>query len=111
MTVEEAISKFKTDHPDLVILSCNEYESRFVFHAVPSEYVGTEQENMAFDSLYSVHKKNGEITPFTPLDITEEEYDSGKNVYIDKMNYKITEISKTERDTAIEWLSRHGFEI
>lgn len=104
MTVEEAYSKFKKEYSDLVILSCHEYESRFVFYAVPSEYAGTDKQNKVFDSLYSVQKKDGTMSLFTPFDISEEEYDNGKKIPAEKFDVKIKDLQVFNREAVNKWL-------
>lgn len=105
MTVEEAYSNFKKKHSDLVILSCYEYDSCFVFQAV-AEGVAKDRKNMVFDSLYSVSKKDGSLTLFKPFDISEEEYNRGRKLPVEKFDVKMSELSKPEREVAMMWLDK-----
>lgn len=80
MTAQEAHRKFTTTIGKLVIVACTEYDSRFVFQAVPPKYAKPELIDKTFDSLYSVEKKTGKIARFRPFDISEEEYQRGKRL-------------------------------
>lgn len=105
MTVNEAYSKFKKSYSDLTILSCYEYESCFVFHAV-SKDIDDDKKHMTFDSQYSVRKRDGMLSKFNPLDISDEEYDGGKKLPVEKFDTKINSLSGSNRDAAVEWLSK-----
>ena len=82
MTVSEAYKNFNSEYKNLTVLSCYEYDTRFVFEAVSNNFAGTEAQNMVFDSLFSVDKKNGEISVFKPFDIPADEYKRGKRIRI-----------------------------
>ncbi len=80
MPVDEAYKIFKTNYPNLVIKSCYEYDSRFVFEAVNPKYANVTKDDIVFDCLYSVEKENGDLTPFKPFDIPANEYKRGRKV-------------------------------
>lgn len=105
MSVDDAYSKFKKSYPDLTILSCYEYESCFVFHAV-SKNIDDDKKHMTFDSQYSVRKGDGKLTLFNPLDISDEEYNRGKKLPVEKFDTKINLLPKSNYDAAVEWLSK-----
>lgn len=91
MTASEAYNKFMSDHEELTVLSCYEFDSRFVFEAVSDNFVGTDAQNMVFDSQFSVDKSNGVVSPFKPFDIPSDEYNRGKKVLIKEIqNHKFT---------------------
>lgn len=99
MTVEEAYSVFKNEFPDLDAQTCHEYESRFVFNTASSSDIT----NMAIDTLYSVHKTDGSLTRFTPFDISEEEYEAGREVRISEESKTVNQYAK-KIDIAKAWL-------
>ena len=82
MTVQEAYKTFKNTEPKLEVMSCHEFDTRFVFHAVPSKFATPDQAAKILDSLFSVDKKTGKISTFTPLDIPTDEYKRGKHIPI-----------------------------
>ena len=82
MTAQEAYRIFTAARDDLVVMSCYEYYSRFVFHAVPPSYATAAKAKEVFDSLYSVVKNTGKVTQFTPFDISTDEYKRGKRITI-----------------------------
>lgn len=82
MIVQEAYRKFTQQRKDLVVESCHEYDSCFVFQAVPREYASVKEAGEVFDSLYAVDKNSGEITPFKPFDMPLDEYNRGKRITI-----------------------------
>lgn len=82
ISVQEAYHNFTQARKDLEVWACHEYDSRFVFLAVPKT-VGTLADAITtFDSLFSVEKKNGEVTRFLPTDVTADEYKRGKRITI-----------------------------
>ena len=85
MTASEAYNKFIAENESLVVLSCYEYDSCFVFEAVTSEHAGTEAQHMVFDSTFAVNKTSSEITPFKPFSIPADEYKRGKKILIKEM--------------------------
>lgn len=80
MTVKEAYEIFKTKHDDLVVLSCYDYDSRFVFQAVRPKYSKLKDGDMVLDCLYSVEKRSGKLEAFKPFNISPDEYRRGKKV-------------------------------
>lgn len=80
MTVDEAYKIFKSKYANLVIKSCYEYDSRFVFEAVHPKYADATEDTIIFDCLYSVEKESGNLTPFKPFDIPANEYKRGQKV-------------------------------
>lgn len=82
MTVQEAYKEFRHKKSELTIMSCYEYESCFVFHAVPPEFATPEKAAAIFDSLYSVNKETGSISTFRPLDLPVEERKRGRHLPI-----------------------------
>lgn len=82
MIVQEAYKAFTQARPYLEVLSCHEYDSCFVFHAVPPEFTTPDKADQVFDSLFAVNKTSGKITRFTPFDISADEYKRGKRIAI-----------------------------
>lgn len=82
MTAQEAYKMFKQTKPELVVMSCHEYDSCFVFHAVPPSFATKEKASRTFNSLFAVDKRNNDVTAFTPLDIPTNEYKRGKRLPI-----------------------------
>jgi hypothetical protein len=82
MTVQEAYRNITKTLDKMVVMSCHEYDSVFVFHLVPPDYATKELASEVFDSLYSVSKDTGEIKRFTPFDIPLDEYKRGKRITI-----------------------------
>jgi hypothetical protein len=82
MTASEAYKKFTSKYDKLTVMSCHDYDSCFVFEAVPNNNAGTEAQHVVFDSLFSVDKSSGEILPFKPFDIPADEYKRGKRIRI-----------------------------
>lgn len=82
MTVSEAYNKFVSEHEKLVVLSCYEYDSRFVFEAVSNELADAEYKHTVFDSTFAVIKDSGKIVPFKPFDIPVDEYKRGKRIRV-----------------------------
>lgn len=80
MTAKEAYEIFKAKRSDLVVLSCYEYDSRFVFQAVLPKYAKLKDGNVVLDCLYSVEKKSGKLESFKPFNISIDEYQRGKKV-------------------------------
>jgi hypothetical protein len=80
MTAKEAYNIFRKIRKDLVTISCHEYKTAFVFQAIPPKYVGTEEANKVFDSLYSIDKNTGQCRGFNPMLMPIEEYRNGKRV-------------------------------
>ena len=64
MTANEAYKKFVSEYEKLTVVSCYEYDSCFVFEAMSSNFVGTEEQDMVFDSTFAVVKDSGKIMPF-----------------------------------------------
>lgn len=79
MTVKEAHKIFKSEYSNLVVKSCYEYDSRFVFEAVSPKYADL-KDDIVFDCLYSVEKASGKLSSFKPFDISPDEYKRGKKV-------------------------------
>lgn len=80
MTAKEAYEIFKAKRSDLVVLSCYEYDSRFVFQAVLPKYTKVKDGDVVLDCLYSVEKKSGKFESFKPFNISVDEYQRGKKV-------------------------------
>lgn len=80
MTAHEAHKKFTTTLKELVVIACTEYDSCFVFQAVPPKYATKELVDKVFDSLYSVSKNSGKVTRFKPFDIPAAEFERGKRL-------------------------------
>ena len=80
MTAKEAYEIFKVKRGDLVVLSCYEYDSRFVFQAVTPKYAKLKTGDVVLDCLYSVEKKSGKLESFKPFNISVDEYRRGKKV-------------------------------
>lgn len=85
MTASEAYKKFTSEYEKLTVISCYEYDTCFVFEGVSKNFVGTEAQHMVFDSTYSVNKETGEVAPFKPFDIPDDEYKRGKKILIKEM--------------------------
>ena len=82
MTVKEAYELFKSTYNKLVVRSCYEYDSCFVFEAVSPKYVDV-KDDIIFDCIYSVEKTTGKLTSFKPFDISPDEYKRGREVQIE----------------------------
>ena len=82
ITVQEAYRTLTSELRGMSALSCHEYDSRYVFNAVPTRYADDKDADRRFDTLYSVDKKTGEIKRFTPMDIPLGEYKRGKRITI-----------------------------
>lgn len=80
MSAKEAYEIFHIERKDLVVKSCFEYPTRFVFHAVSEKYANSSEADRVFDSLYYVDKGTGRCASFNPFDISIEEYKLGKKV-------------------------------
>ena len=80
INVKEAYNIFTTARKDLTINTCYEYDSCFVFQAVPHKLANSKDSDTAFDSLYFVDKRSGKCGMFKPFDIPAEEYKRGKKV-------------------------------
>ena len=80
MTAKEAYEIFKVKRGDLVVLSCYEYDSRFVFQAGTPKYTKLKDRDVILDCLYSVEKKSGKLESFKPFNISLDEYRRGKKV-------------------------------
>lgn len=85
MTASEAYNKFISENDNLVVLSCYEYDSCFVFEAVPSNRANTDAQHMVFDSQIAVNKTSGEIAVFKPFDVPIDEYKRGKKILIKEL--------------------------
>lgn len=82
MTAQEAYKTFMTERAGMVVLSCHEYDSCFVFQAVGSKMADNPEASKVFDSLYAVDKKTGKISAFKPFEMPIEEYKRGKKINI-----------------------------
>lgn len=78
MTARDAYLFFSSRNKNLLVRSCYEYDSIFVFDAIPKTIKDRNSEML--DSLYSVSKSNGQIRSFKPYDISLEEYENGKKI-------------------------------
>lgn len=80
MTAKDAYKVFTKKCKGLVVLSCYEYESRFVFNAVPKEYANTTEATTMMDISYFVEKSTGGVGKFKPFLIPMAEYKAGKQI-------------------------------
>jgi hypothetical protein len=80
MTAKEAYKVFSKKFDKLVALTCYEYESRFVFNAVPKKYEHSKESAAMLDSSYFVEKSTGAIGKFKPFLIPLVEYKAGKQI-------------------------------
>lgn len=84
MTVKEAYVKVTSTVKNMVVESCYEYDTLFVFNMTPPNYRPSKPNDILMDSSYFVNKKTGKVGVFQPFQIPLEEYKRGKKV----MNYK-----------------------
>lgn len=80
MTAKDAYAVFSKKCENLVVLSCYEYESRFVFNAVPKKHANSKDANMMMDISYFVEKSTGAVGKFKPFLIPMAEYKAGKQI-------------------------------
>lgn len=78
MTPNMAYNILISKYPDLYVRTCHEYDSAFVFNAIPSFIPDKKKE--IFDSLYGIDKKTRNIFTFQPFSISQDEYDRGVEV-------------------------------
>lgn len=98
MKVYEAYKLFTEVFKDRKVISCYEYDSRFVFTAVHESYKGKIPE-MAFDALFAVTKDPVEVRRFTPMDIPVAEYKRGKEIPLSEIVNPV--------DSGSEWVKAH----
>lgn len=80
MTVKDAYKVFIKKCENMVVLSCYEYNSRFVFNAVPKKYAKSKDVDMMLDISYFVEKSTGAVGKFKPFLIPMDEYKAGKQI-------------------------------
>lgn len=80
MIFKDAYGLFLNTYKELEALACYEYDSCFVFNAVPKKLANSKDAETMFDSLYSVNKSTGKISTFKPFDMPIEEYRNGKKI-------------------------------
>lgn len=83
MTAKEAYAIFISKTKDMFIRSCYEFDSVYVFDAIPNT-IKDKKANI-FDSLWGIDKKTKEVFTFQPYNISDEEYARGKKIE----NYKM----------------------
>jgi hypothetical protein len=94
MTAKEAYDIFVKEYKHLVVKSCYEYDTVFVFLAEPQKYVNTAESGRVYDSLYSVNKKNGKCGGFNPMHLSDDEYNRGKKRLIPELQKHTTTVRK-----------------
>lgn len=57
ITIQECIDAFKKDNPDIKVVSCKDYDEFYLFTA----YVYSTD----VDPFYLVHKRTGDVLPYT----------------------------------------------
>ena len=77
MTANDAYYELIKVYPQFNIISCYEYDSRFVFEINQN---GVDSDKPEFDSLMSVDKTTGEVSMFNPMDIPLDEYEAGVRI-------------------------------
>lgn len=82
MTAQEAYKKVKTKFPDVIVLKAFNYTSIYAFVTCPK---GKLPEETVFRSQTAVDKKTGKIFFFQPYMISKQEYDSGKEIPINRL--------------------------
>lgn len=82
MIVQEAYRLFKNEPKlkELVVLSCYEYDDRFVFNAIPEEYASAKDSFKILGCSYAVMKNGSGIGRFRATDIPIDEYKRGKRI-------------------------------
>lgn len=80
MTAQEAHEFLVKKYKGLVAIDCHEFDSVYVFHAVPEEIVDTDKAVLKYDSLYSIDKKTGECRGFNPMMLSPDDYNRGKKI-------------------------------
>lgn len=80
MTSKTACELVLIKYPELKVMKCQEYESRFVFTVVPKDFDESKDVSKILNSQVAVIKATNEVKDFKPFHISREEYAEGKEV-------------------------------
>lgn len=81
MTSKTACELVLIKNPDLKVLKCYEYESRFVFTVVPKSFDESKGVVKLINSQMAVLKDTNEVRDFKPFHISRDEYLNGKEIF------------------------------
>ena len=82
ITAQDAYRLFSNEMDGLTVVTGYEYDTCFVFNAVPDKYVGDKDREKLLDTAYSVNKRSGKIGRFNPLFMPAAEYKRGRRIVI-----------------------------
>lgn len=80
MTANDAYRILSGKRSDLIVRTCIEYDTCFVFQAIPKSYARDKGVDELYDSLYRVDKATSKCYSFNPLDLSPEEYKRGRQI-------------------------------
>ena len=82
ITAQDAYRIFSAESDGLTVIAGYEYDSYFIFNAVPDRYVDKKDRVELLDTAYAVDKQSGKVGRFYPLSMTVDEYRRGKRIVI-----------------------------